>query len=60
MDPDGARVVARVGVGAQPTLIAAGYGGAWVLNRGEGTVTHIDAHSAHVVSTLEPDATSTH
>ena len=37
IDPDGARVVARVDVGAQPTLIATGFGGAWVLNKGEGT-----------------------
>ena len=36
IDPAGARVVARVEVGAQPTLIATGFGGAWVLNKGEG------------------------
>ena len=37
IDPAGARVVARVGVGAQPTLVATGFGGVWVLNKGEGT-----------------------
>lgn len=58
IDPDGSRVVARVGVGSQPTLIATGFGGAWVLNKEEGSVTHIDAHSHHVVSTLEPDASA--
>jgi hypothetical protein len=56
IDPVGARVVARVGVGAQPTLVATGFGGVWVLNQREGTVTHIDAHSHRVVSTLDPDA----
>ena len=60
VDPDGARVVARVGVGAQPTLIATGFGGAWVLNKGEGTVTHWMRIPQQVVSTLEPDAVSTH
>jgi YVTN family beta-propeller protein len=56
IDPAAARVVARVGVGAQPTLVATGFGGVWVLNKGEGTVTHIDARSRHVLSTLAPDA----
>ncbi len=58
IDPDSARVVDRVDVGTEPTLITTGFGGAWVLNKGEGTVTHIDARSRHVVSTLEPDASA--
>jgi DNA-binding beta-propeller fold protein YncE len=56
IDPVGVRVVARVDVGEQPTLIDTGFGGVWVLNKGTGTVTHIDARSRHVVSTLVPDA----
>lgn len=56
IDPAGGRLVARVAVGRQPTLVRAGYGGAWVLNKGDGTVTHIDAHSHKVVATLKPDA----
>ncbi len=56
IDPAGQRLVARVGVGRQPTLVRAGYGGAWVLNKGDGTVTHIDARSHEVLGTLEPDA----
>lgn len=58
IDPKGRDVLANVPVGRQPTAIAAGYGGAWVLNRGEGTLTHIDAKSRKVVSTMEPDATA--
>lgn len=58
IDPGDSRVVARIDVGVQPTVIATGFGGAWVLNKGEGSVTHIDAHSRRVVSTLEPDASA--
>ena len=36
IDPGDRGVVANVAVGRQPTAIAAGYGGAWVLNRGRG------------------------
>src|SRR6476659_9082328 len=57
IDPGERSVVANVEVGRQPTAIAAGYGGAWVLNRGSGTLTHIDAKTHSVVSTMEPDAT---
>ena len=58
IDPGERSVVANVEVGRQPTAIAAGYGGAWVLNRGSGTLTHIDAKTHSVVSTMEPDATA--
>src|SRR4029079_17992750 len=47
-----------VTLGTRPTAVAAGYGGAWVLNRGSGTLTHIDAKTHRVVSTMEPDATA--
>ena len=58
IDPGARAVVANVPVGRQPTAIAAGYGGAWVLNRGDGTLSHIDAKTHTVVSTMEPDATA--
>jgi hypothetical protein len=57
IDPGGNDVVATVSVGRQPTAIAAGYGGAWVLNRADSTLTHIDAKTRAIVSTMEPDAT---
>jgi hypothetical protein len=58
IDPVGGRVVAQVSVGRQPTVIRAGYGGAWVLNKSDGTVTQIDARSHAVVGTLKLDATA--
>jgi hypothetical protein len=58
IDPARNRVAALVRVGTQPTAVVAGFGAVWVLNKGQGTLTHIDARSRHVVSTLEPDATA--
>jgi hypothetical protein len=58
IDPSDREVVATVPVGRQPIAVAAGYGGAWVLNRGEGTLTHIDGKTRDVVSTMQPDATA--
>jgi DNA-binding beta-propeller fold protein YncE len=60
IDPARGRVVSTLSVGRLPTVVAAGYGGAWVLNRGAGTVTHIDARTRRVVGTVAPDhATAT-
>ncbi|MCW2966036.1 MAG: hypothetical protein JWO17_3288 [Actinomycetia bacterium] len=59
IDPTTSRVVDRVHVGRTPTIVAAGYGGAWVLNKGEGTLMHLDAQSHHVVGTLRLDVTAT-
>src|SRR4051812_15291078 len=59
IDPETSRIVDRVHVGHTPTIIAAGYGGAWLLNNGEGTVMHIDARSHDVVDTLRLDVTAT-
>ena len=59
IDPSSSRVVDRVHVGRTPTIVAAGYGGAWVLNKGDGTLMHLDAHSHHVVGTLRLDLTAT-
>jgi streptogramin lyase len=56
IDPSGERVVARTRVGVEPTLIAAGYGGVWVLNKADGTVTRLDPRTGRRVSTLSPDA----
>jgi outer membrane protein assembly factor BamB len=56
IDPVAGRLVDRVAVGHEPTMIRAGFGAAWVLNKGDGTVTRIDAHSHKVVSTLMSDA----
>ncbi len=54
IDPLAGRVVARVPVGRQPTAVAAGFGGVWVLNQQDGTVTHIDARARKVVRTIAP------
>jgi DNA-binding beta-propeller fold protein YncE len=56
IDPSSGRLVDRVEVGRQPTMIREGYGAAWVLNKGDGTVTRIDARSHKVVTTFESDA----
>jgi hypothetical protein len=59
IDPATSHVVDRVHVGHTPTIVAAGYGGAWVLNKDDGTLTHLDAHSHHVVGTLRLDVIAT-
>jgi DNA-binding beta-propeller fold protein YncE len=59
IDPKTSRVVDRVHVGRTPTAVAAGFGGAWVLNKGEGTLSHIDARSHDVVQTVDLDVTTT-
>jgi hypothetical protein len=56
IDPVAGRLVEEVAVGHQPTIIRAGFGAAWVLNKGDGTVTRIDGRSRKVVDTLSPDA----
>jgi hypothetical protein len=59
IDPTTSRVVDRVRVGRTPTIVVAGYGGAWVLNKDDGTLTQVDARSHHVVDTLRLDVTAT-
>jgi hypothetical protein len=59
IDPDTSRVVDRVQVGRTPTIVAAGYGGAWVLNKDDGTLTQLDGRSHHVVGTLRLDVVAT-
>jgi hypothetical protein len=58
IDPKTSRVVDRVHVGRTPTAVAAGYGGAWVLNKGAGTLSHIDAGTHDIVQTVELDVTT--
>src|SRR5206468_8165420 len=58
IDPQTRRVVDRVAVGHVPTVVAAGYGGAWVLNKADGTVSHIDGRTHRVVSTSQLDVTA--
>ena len=56
IDPKAVRVVSRTEVGRDPTVVAAGYGGVWVLNKTDGTITRLDAHDGRRVSTFKPDA----
>lgn len=56
LDPKKLRVVDRVPVGHLPTAVVSGFGAVWVLNRGDGTLSHIDAKTHHLVSTLALDA----
>ena len=58
VDPGKRRVVDTVDVGHLPTRTVTGFGAVWVLNRGDGTLSHIDAGSHRVVATLTPDATA--
>ncbi len=58
IDPVGGRLVARVRVGHQPTSIGTGFGSVWVLNKEDGTLTHIDPRTRKVVGTLDPDASA--
>jgi YVTN family beta-propeller protein len=55
IDPARLRVVASVPVGRQPTSVATGFGGVWVLNKGDGTLTRIEPRSRSVIATIEPD-----
>jgi DNA-binding beta-propeller fold protein YncE len=58
IDPRTRHIVDRVQVGHFPTVVAAGYGGAWVLNKADGTLSHIDGHTHRVVSTSALDVTA--
>jgi len=58
IDPARGRLVAQIHVGHEPTAIGAGYGGVWVLNKEDATVTHIDPRNRIVVGTISTDATA--
>jgi len=59
IDAKSSRVVDRLHVGDSPTLVVAGYGGAWVLNKGDGTLTHVDGGTRRIVETKRLDVTAT-
>jgi DNA-binding SARP family transcriptional activator/DNA-binding beta-propeller fold protein YncE len=52
VSPDTNKVVARVPVGSEPTLVREGDGSVWVADRRDQTVTQIDPESTRVVSTM--------
>ena len=52
VSPDTNKVVGRVPVGSEPTLVREGDGSVWVADRHDQTVTQIDPESRRVVSTL--------
>jgi len=56
LDPKKVRVVDHVAVGHLPTAVVSGFGAVWVLNRGEGTLSHVDAKTHRLVATVAPDA----
>src|SRR5262249_34099836 len=59
IDPDGGRVVARIQVRVNPTLVPARYGGRLALHDADGTATRRDPRPAQRVSTLVPGAAVT-
>ena len=52
IDPATNRVVATIGVGPMPRFLAAGAGGVWTLNQGDGTVSRIDPRSNTLAATV--------
>ena len=58
VDPAKRKVVDRIDVGHLPTGLVTSGGAVWVLNRGDGTLTHLDARSHRTLATVTPDATA--
>jgi streptogramin lyase len=58
IDPRTNSVVDRVAVGPTPTTVVAGYGGAWVLNQGDETLSRIDSKTRRVVETIPLEVTA--
>ena len=56
VDPKKMRVADHVAVGHLPTAVVSGFGAVWVLNRGDGTLSHVDAKARKLVATVAPDA----
>ena len=52
LDPRSGAALKPIGVGNGPAAIAVGYGGVWVANRDDGTVTRIDAATDAVSDTV--------
>jgi class 3 adenylate cyclase len=59
IDPATNRIVSDVRVGQQPGRIAIGYGGVWVLNSGDHTVSHVDPAKNRLAATIPLAATPT-
>lgn len=51
LDPVNGRVVGDIAVGTRPVAVAVGYGGVWVANADDATVSRIDAktHTVHTI-----------
>ncbi len=52
IDPGTNRVVATIPVGPTPRFLAAGEGGVWTLNQGDGSISRIDPLSNTVLATI--------
>jgi streptogramin lyase len=52
IDPHTNETVETIAVGPRPGRVAAGEGGVWTLNRGDGSVTRVDPASNKVVTTI--------
>ena len=55
IDPRKQKIVDSIDVGRQPTAVVTGFGGVWVLNRGEGTLSHIDGRTHQLLGTIGLD-----
>lgn len=53
IDPAGNRVAATIAVGPLPRFLAAGAGGVWTLNQGDGSVSRIDPRHDRLVASIE-------
>lgn len=56
IDPVRNRVMGDIPVGPKPHFLAAGEGGVWTLNQGNGTVTQIDPNTNEAVRTIDVNA----
>ena len=52
IDPSTNRVVASIAVGSRPVAVASGFGGVWVGDSRDGTVTQIDPRARTAVKTI--------
>src|SRR5437763_7639004 len=59
IDAKSRHMIGRVRVGRSPTDVVAGYGGVWVLNKADGTLTQLDARTRRIVHTTPLDVTAT-
>jgi YVTN family beta-propeller protein len=52
IDPTAGKVIATIGVHAEPRFLATGEGAVWVLNQSDGSVSRIDPHTSKVSATI--------